>query len=349
MKAKQIHLAAVFFSVATLSATSQSATAEIIATGYSVQVYASVADPVNLAFDPAGNAYVGRDNVGSGGGSSDAVRIHRIGVGGTPVTEYGDSPIFDPDSVTFDVSGTISGTPGSVLVGGGTGSNSMDRLTAILPDQTTSILFTSAPGVFSDINQLAFDSAGRLLIRDDFNVYGMTSSSLASRTTLVSFGPVRPTGLAVGSNDEFYVGVNDGTIRRYAANGTPIDLSVATGLNTPAVLYAQSTLFPDGLYALDQGTLFRVDGFGVTEIASGFDPNSYSSFGPDGALYVSEFSGDRVLRVAPVPEPASIALFAIGIGVVSSRRFWFRRRTPSANRSANRLPIAGGECFHEHR
>jgi hypothetical protein len=88
--------------------------------GFTVSTYATVTDPVNLSFDPSGVLYVGRDNYGSGGGYIDAVKIHRIGVGGSPVVEYGASAIYDPDAVLFDAAGSLSGTPGSVLVSGQT-------------------------------------------------------------------------------------------------------------------------------------------------------------------------------------------------------------------------------------
>jgi len=186
---------------ASLLLINQGAAAGIIAPGFQVQVYAPVTDPVNLTFDSAGNLFVGRDNVGSGGGNSDAVRIHRVGVGGSPVAEYGDSAIFDPDSVVFDALGTISGTAGSVLVGGGTGS-SMTRLTAILPNESISEIFTIS--TLSDIGSLSFDSSGRLLIRDDHNISAMTDSSVSSLSTVVSFGTIQTFGLAVGTGDQFF-------------------------------------------------------------------------------------------------------------------------------------------------
>jgi len=304
---------------------SPQATAGIIAPGFDVQVYAPVTDPVNLTFDSAGNLFVGRDNVGSGGGNSDDVRIHRVGPGGFPVAEYGDSGIFDPDAVVFDALGTIAGTPGSVLVGGGTGSNSMARITAILPDETTSILFTAPPMFFSDINQMVFDGTGRLLIRDDFNIYAMTGPSLSTRTTLLSFDTVRPTGFAVGENDDIFVGLTDGTIQSYSPDGTLINSSVASGLTRPAPLFANGTLFDDGLYALDNGSFFKVGTSGATEIATGIDPRSFANFGTDGALYISEFSNDHVLRMSPVPEPLSLILIGTGLIILFAHARRHRR------------------------
>ena len=83
-------------------------------------LYANVTDPFKLAFAPDGTLYVGRDNVGSGGTHGDAVKIHRVAPGGSPVTEYGNVAIADPDAVGFDALGIVSGTPGAVLVGSAT-------------------------------------------------------------------------------------------------------------------------------------------------------------------------------------------------------------------------------------
>ena len=113
--------------------------------GFRVEVYAEVTDPTDLTFDHAGAFYVGRDNLGSGGGSGDAVRIHRIGPGGFPVEEWGATAVDDPDTVAFDANGSISGVPGSVLVGGQVVGSRAGRISAILPDQNVN-------NVFGDLN-----------------------------------------------------------------------------------------------------------------------------------------------------------------------------------------------------
>ena len=86
--------------------------------GFTVETYAVLSGPVTLSFDPSGVLYVGHDNRFLPGGSCcSVIPIHRIGVGGTPVEEYGD-PTPDPDTVLFDATGAIAPLPGSVLVGG---------------------------------------------------------------------------------------------------------------------------------------------------------------------------------------------------------------------------------------
>ena len=57
-----------------------------VAAGFDIAPYAEVSDPIFLSFDADGNLYTGRDASGSGGGPADAVKIHRIAPGGSPVT-----------------------------------------------------------------------------------------------------------------------------------------------------------------------------------------------------------------------------------------------------------------------
>ncbi len=71
--------------------------AQPVVPGAQTTLYARVTDPVRLSFGPDGTLFVGRDNIGSGGGNSDAVKIHRAGPGGSPVEEYGNAAITDPD------------------------------------------------------------------------------------------------------------------------------------------------------------------------------------------------------------------------------------------------------------
>jgi len=129
--------------------------------GFTVETYANVTDPVKLAFDPTGVLYVGRDNTGSGGGGHDSVRIHRIGLGGSPVEEYG-NPIRDPDGVLFDATGTVAGIPGSVLVSGIT-DGTQGQISAILPDESV----TTVVGPTTELTNpaaMVFDSTGRVLV-----------------------------------------------------------------------------------------------------------------------------------------------------------------------------------------
>ena len=149
--------------------------------GFVVETYATLDAPSIMSFDPTGVLYVG-NNTSDGG-----VHIYRIGVGGTPIEEYGESPIIDGDTVLFDEVGAISGTAGSVLVGGhcavGNGC-----VSAVLPDETV-IPVWGPTTVFKNPISMTFDNAGRLLMADGYQGQGQVVVSEAgeSPTTLLSY------------------------------------------------------------------------------------------------------------------------------------------------------------------
>ncbi len=115
MESRVLRLLTITFSLATLN--TRAVTNPVVNAAVTT-VYANVTDPIQLAFAPDGTLFVGRDNSGSGGTAGDAVKIHRVAPGGSPVTEYGATAIPDPDAVAYDALGIVSGTPGAVLVGG---------------------------------------------------------------------------------------------------------------------------------------------------------------------------------------------------------------------------------------
>ena len=117
--------------------------ADPVVPGFVVDQYASVPTPGGLAFDPGGVLYVGNLDPGT-------VSIHRVAVGGFPVEEYGPA-VFDPDAVAFDANGSVSGMPGAVLVGGGTGTGApppSGYVLEIAPNQSASYLFGSPTILF---------------------------------------------------------------------------------------------------------------------------------------------------------------------------------------------------------
>ncbi len=275
--------------------------------GFEVAIYASVPDPVSLSFDAAtGILYVGRDNDGSGGTNADAVRIHRVGAGGAGVTEYGAAAIDDPDAVLFDAAGTASeGAPGSVIVGGVNAGRSQGQLVAIRPDESVEPIDGPTTD-YDNPTSLVVDGTGRVLMSDlRTNGSGqvLVVTGAGAPTPLIAIAGVGALFLAVDAQDRIFVSKTDGTVAQYDAAGALLDASYATGLGGgPAIAVARGGGFGSALYAIDRtaGSLVRVDALGTqTTIGTGFQDVRGMTFGPDGALYVSEFGNDRVLRIEP--------------------------------------------------
>lgn len=256
-----------------------------VVAGFKIEVYANVTEPMKLSFGPQGALYTGRQ-----GGD----RIHRITRRGV-VSEYG-PPMADPDAVLVDATGLISGIRNSVLVGGGGG-----VLAAISPNQTATVIFNSG---FSDVDDMQFDRRGRLIFSDD-NPQVMVSQG---QTPTVLFAtPDRPGSIAIDDYNRIFVALGDGTIRIYNENGTVADSAfasgLATGLDTYIAFAPSAGGFGSALYVLSGSNLLRFDRRGnATVIGSGFGvgPSSGTGFvfGPDNALYVSDYNKNRVLKIS---------------------------------------------------
>lgn len=117
--------------------------------------------------------------------------------------------------------------------------------------------------------------------------------------------PSRPGSIAIDDYNRIYVALADGTIRIYNSDGTVASSTFATGL-AGLDTYIAFGPDPDGtgdaLYALDGSRLLRFNQQGnATVIGTGFSVGPASGtgfiFGPDGALYVSEFNENRILRI----------------------------------------------------
>lgn len=292
------------------------ALADPVVPGAAVTLYATVTDPITLAFDAAGYLYVGRDNSGSGGGFGDAVKIHRVAPGGSPVATYGASAAVDPDAVVVDTAG-LFGAAGAVLVGGQISDMTGGHITRIFPDQSVATLFGPTTS-WHNPTSFIFDRDGRLLFTNSVNP-GTSPPGVYQSTggfpTALFVTSMNPGSIAVDSQNRIFISHSDGTIKIYDEAGSLVDAAFAAGLGGPASLAIG--LFggeDESVFAIDSGGgLRRIDMAGVsTTIGSGFAGVRALRFGPDDAIYVSEFNNDRVLRVSPspagrVPDGGSVA------------------------------------------
>ena len=266
-------------------------------TNITVELYAEVNGPNELAFDAAGNLYVGS------AASFDFIK--RIGPGGGSVETYGNAGIFDPDSVLVDTAGTISGTPGSILVGG-EGTSAV--ISAILPNESVITIFNLPK--FSNPLAMTFDSTGRLVFGAGYPNGNVWTSSGAQPTVLYSATPVIQS-LEIDALDRIFTTNNTGTMQIHSDTGALIDGNFVNGLGSSTQIeFGPGGDWGTDLYALSNGELLRIDDLGNSVVVgTGFENFvNDMEFGPDGALYISDYLNDRILRVEIVPEPSTLGL-----------------------------------------
>lgn len=274
--------------------------------GFTVEEFATLELPHDLTFAPDGTMFVGWAGPGL-----ETRQIYRVETNGT-VSDYGNTPIPDPDTVLYDATGVISGVPGSVLVGGIVTGGMPDeaQIWAIRPDETVVTLWGPTTDFRNPID-MTFDSTGRYILADDFNesedsIAGKVMVSEAGEfpSTIVS-SSARLGLLAIDQDDNIYVGGSDGLVRKLNPDGTPHpDGPAAEDVGAfPPVAYGPGGLWGQQLYVLNRetGMLYRDNGASLETIGSGFSGASYMDFGPDGALYVSLTSQNRIVRIEPEP------------------------------------------------
>lgn len=279
--------------------------------GFIVETYAESdgLKPMKLSFDVPGVLFTGREWDDAPG---DSLRIHRIGVGGAPVEEYGDHPFIDPDAVLFDGSGIISGTPGSVLVGEQYTSDVQGAIWAIDPDESVRMIFGPTED-FENPSDMTFDSTERLLFTD-FPTSGPSAvfESRGENPTPLFALPSQGWEIEVGVMDTIYTSSYDGSIQVHTADGIVVDDELVINLGTRPVLAFSHGVpgWETYLYLIDSGNggtgkLFRVDSEGDrTEIGTGFGEDCYGmTFGPANGLYVCLRDEDRVIRIIPEATP----------------------------------------------
>jgi hypothetical protein len=275
--------------------------AEPVVPGFVVSPYAAVTDPTTIAFAADGTLYTGRDDFGSGNASGDVVKIHRIAPGGAPVEEYGEAGIPDPDGVLVDATGAFSGEPAAVLVCQGDVSPQQGSVLAILADQSIETVFGPLT-TLQNPNQMVFDSTGALLVSSSSPQVGVHRATPGGSLSLfIDTSPLTAGEIAVDGAGRLFVFLGNGSVSVYDAAGVLETGGFTSGLGTYAALaFGPGGEFGTDLYATeyDTGELVRIDAQGMqTVVGTGFTTPYDLAFGPDGALYVSEFGLDRVVRI----------------------------------------------------
>lgn len=269
-----------------------------------VETYATVTRPSQISFDPGGVLYTGNDtNVPN----YPPVKVHRIGIGGYPVEEYGHSGLTDPDAVVLDPLGSITGIPGDVLVGSSITTN-WAQIGVIHPDQSVQILW-GPTSVLDNPNVLLLDSTKRLLILDQGEIGVGVGKILASRgafPTVLFVDGINLVAMTIDRQDRIYTSDRTGTIAIHASDGTLLNNALVTGLGSTPMLFwgAYDSAWGDFLYTTDSttGELLRVDTDGAVHVVgTGFQGAGYTTLGPDGSLYVTFIGTDQIWRIRTDP------------------------------------------------
>jgi hypothetical protein len=155
--------------------------------------------------------------------------------------------------------------------------------------------------------EMKFDGAGRFLFTEGVSHAVWVSAAGEMPTILFTYPGAANCAayLAVDGRGRIFTCACDGIIRIHAADGALIDNSFADVDGLAAIEFGPVGAFGNDLYALNRaaGMLYRVDADGdATIIGTGFTGSPVELAvepAPDMALYVSKFTADQVVRIAP--------------------------------------------------
>lgn len=208
--------------------------------------------------------------------------------------------------------------------------------------------------LFQNPTRMAFGSTGRILFADQGETFVAepgTQGPQLSRLIASHEFVKTPSGLAIGAGDLIFTSHADGLIRVHFPDGSLVNNAFATPFNPtgwPAqgrqtsLAFAPGGMFGTDLYATTSyvGEILGIDSSGQsTAILSGMGGISAMTFGPDGAMYLSDFVNDRILRVTPnvIPEPSSIVMVSLGAASVVGFRLRRRGRSGNEGEPASRI------------
>lgn len=195
---------------------------------------------------------------------------------------------------------------GLVGCGGSTGSSNLSRPRLYVVGRSANTVnragLTAGSETFGTFGS-AIPSPVGIAVRTDETIFvgsqtGNAIFSLDAAGTPVKFANVaEPWGMTFDASDRLYVvSRTNGTVLRFAADGT--STVVATGLSGPTgiALDSSGTLF---VCDHDKGRIVKVNADGtLTEVKSGLTDPSGIAVRTNGVIYVSSASGKKVQKLA---------------------------------------------------
>lgn len=271
--------------------------------GTTTSLYAVVRDPGWFDVADDGTIYTGRDATGSGGGSGDAVAIHRISQGGSPVEEFGGS-IPDPDAVVIDRKGTVV-NPGMVLVGGDVGNN-QGAIWSFLQDGTP-IKVLGPDGRIGNVGKMLLDSKGAVIFmntssKEVMEITRVIGAVLGVKSVFAYGANFDSQTMTITTDDTLILLNGSGDLLRYYARNGELLKEVPTNLKQYAALaFGRGDFWGDKLYSIDkENNLVTVDADGkTTVVGQNFTGSTDIMFTVSGQLLVSSFSEDCFWQIDP--------------------------------------------------
>jgi hypothetical protein len=253
--------------------------------------------PAGLAFDGAGDLYVGNND--------STIEEFTLGGGGS-VFSNGSNGSNIPTGLAFDGSGN--------LYSANWGNGTIEKYTS------SGIGSVFASTGLSEPNGIAFDIAGNLYAANTLNntIEKFTSAGVGSVFATSASGLDQPIGLAINSAGDLFVANYIGNnIEEFTPGG--VESVFATGLNGPEGIAFDSA---GNLYVanIDSGNIEEITPSGTESVfASGLSSPTFLAFTNDAGQPLA------LPSTAPVPEPSTWAIVAAGIGILIGFR---RRRRP---------------------